>query len=346
MSEITSLADITRVHAESQPDKLAMIFEGREWTYGDLDRESNQVANALLAAGVGPQDRVAHLDKNGPEYFSYLFGAGKINAVGVSVNWRLAAPEMEYILNHSEAKVLLIGQEFLAHLDEMNLETVTKVVVVGEGGDRESYVAWIDSAASDDPQVEVGWTDTCYQLYTSGTTGLPKGVELTNRNFFSFLPEASREWSFNESSVNLVAMPLFHIAGSGWGVVGLFNGGTNVLLREADLVELLRLVETYSVTNALLVPAILQFLLITPEAQETDFSSLRTMVYGASPITEEVLISSIELMGCDFVGAYGLTETTGGGTILRAEDHDCFAPPVDLGQTLISALLILKRWKT
>ena len=186
MSEITSLADITRVHAESQPDKVAMIFEGREWTYGDLDRESNQVANALLAAGVGPQDRVAHLDKNGPEYFSYLFGAGKINAVGVSVNWRLAAPEMEYILNHSEAKVLLIGQEFLAHLDEMNLETVTKVVVVGEGGDRDSYVAWIDSAASDDPQVEVGWTDTCYQLYTSGTTGLPKGVELTNRNFSRF----------------------------------------------------------------------------------------------------------------------------------------------------------------
>jgi len=330
MSEITSLADITRVHAESQPDKLAMIFEGREWTYGDLDRESNQVANALLAAGVGPQDRVAHLDKNGPEYFSYLFGAGKINAVGVSVNWRLAAPEMEYILNHSEAKVLLIGQEFLAHLDEMNLETVTKVVVVGEGGDRDSYVAWIDSAASDDPQVEVGWTDTCYQLYTSGTTGLPKGVELTNRNFFSFLPEASREWSFNKSSVNLVAMPLFHIAGSGWGVVGLFNGGTNVLLREADLVELLRLVETYSVTNALLVPAILQFLLITPEAQETDFSSLRTMVYGASPITEEVLISSIELMGCDFVGAYGLTETTGGGTILRAEDHDPGGPKANL----------------
>ena len=330
MSEITSLADITRVHAESQPDKVAMIFEGREWTYGDLDRESNQVANALLAAGVGPQDRVAHLDKNGPEYFSYLFGAGKINAVGVSVNWRLAAPEMEYILNHSEAKVLLIGQEFLAHLDEMNLETVTKVVVVGEGGDRESYVAWIDSAASEDPQVEVGWTDTSYQLYTSGTTGLPKGVELTNRNFFEMLPAASHEWYFDEESVNLVAMPLFHIAGSGWGVVGLYNGGTNILLREADLVELLRLIETYEITNALLVPAILQFLLITPEAQETSFSSLRCMVYGASPITEEVLAGSMELMGCKFVQVYGLTETTGGVTILRADDHDPGGPRAHL----------------
>ena len=81
MSTIASLADITRVHAENQPDKVAMVFEGREWTYAELDRESNQVANALIAAGVGPQDRVAHLDKNGPEYFSYLFGASKINAV-------------------------------------------------------------------------------------------------------------------------------------------------------------------------------------------------------------------------------------------------------------------------
>ena len=95
MSTITSLADITRVHAASQPDKIAMIFEDRQWTYAELDQESNQVANALIAAGVGAQDRVAHLDKNGPEYFSFLFGASKINAVGVAVNWRLAAPEMD-----------------------------------------------------------------------------------------------------------------------------------------------------------------------------------------------------------------------------------------------------------
>ena len=330
MSTISSIADIARVHAEARPDKVAMIYQGAEWTYAQLDSESNRVANALLDAGVSPQDRVAHLDKNGPEYFTYLIGASKINAVSVSVNWRLAAPEMEYVLNHAEAKVLLIGEEFLGHLEQMSLETIKKVVVVGTGGEHQSYSDWLSGCVEEDPQIPVGWTDTCYQLYTSGTTGLPKGVELTNRNFFSFLPVASEEWSFDADSVNLVAMPLFHIAGSGWGVVGLFNGGTNVLLREADLVELLRLVETYSVTNALLVPAILQFLLITPEAQETDFSSLRTMIYGASPITEEVLVGSMELMGCDFVGAYGLTETTGGGTILRAEHHDPGGPNAHL----------------
>ena len=101
MSTISSIADIARVHAEARPDKVAMIYQGAEWTYAQLDSESNRVANALLDAGVSPQDRVAHLDKNGPEYFTYLIGASKINAVSVSVNWRLAAPEMEYVLNHA-----------------------------------------------------------------------------------------------------------------------------------------------------------------------------------------------------------------------------------------------------
>ena len=330
MSSISSIGDIARVHAANNADKVALIYQERQWTYGQLDKESNRVANALLAAGVNPQDRVVHLDKNGPEYFTYLIGASKVNAVSMSVNWRLAVPEMEYVLNHAEAKVLLIGEEFLGHFEQMNVESVTTVVVVGDGGQYVSYDSWIAGSEETDPEIDVGWTDTCYQLYTSGTTGLPKGVELTNRNFFSFLPVASEEWYFDSDSVNLVAMPLFHIAGSGWGVVGLFNGGTNVLLREADLVELLRLVETYQVTNALLVPAILQFLLITPEAQKTDFSSLRCMIYGASPITEEVLSASMELMGCDFVGAYGLTETTGGGTLLRAEHHDPGGPRAHL----------------
>ena len=330
MSSISSIGDIARVHAANNADKVALIYQERQWTYGQLDKESNRVANALLAAGVNPQDRVVHLDKNGPEYFTYLIGASKVNAVSMSVNWRLAVPEMEYVLNHAEAKVLLIGEEFLGHFEQMNVESVTTVVVVGDGGQYVSYDSWIAGSEETDPEIDVGWTDTCYQLYTSGTTGLPKGVELTNRNFFSFLPVASEEWYFDSDSVNLVAMPLFHIAGSGWGVVGLFNGGTNVLLREADLVELLRLVETYQVTNALLVPAILQFLLITPEAQKTDFSSLRCMIYGASPITEEVLSASMELMGRDLVGADGVTASSGGGILFRAAHHDPGGPRAHL----------------
>ena len=134
MSAITSIGDISRVHAAERPDKVALICDDRTWTYAELDRESNQVANALLAAGVGAHDRVAFLDKNAPEYFSFLIGAGKINAVTVAVNWRLAAPEMEYILNDAEAKVLLIGAEFLGHLAKINLTTVDDGG--GAGGER------------------------------------------------------------------------------------------------------------------------------------------------------------------------------------------------------------------
>ncbi len=330
MSAITSIGDISRVHAAERPDKVALICDDRAWSYAQLDRESNQVANALRAVGVGGQDRVAFLDKNAPEYFTFLLGAGKINAVTVAVNWRLAPPEMEYILDNAEAKVLLIGAEFLGHLAKMNLSTVDTVVVLGASDEYPEFDAWIAGQPVDDPGVSSAVDDTCYQLYTSGTTGLPKGVELTNANFFGMLPAASQEWFFDTDSVNLVAMPLFHVAGSGWGLVGLFNGGTNVLVRDIDPSLILTLIEQHGITNALLVPAVLQFLLMMPNIDDVDFSTMRCMVYGASPITEQVLVGSMTKMGCKFAQAYGLTETTGGITILRPHDHDPGGPKAHL----------------
>jgi long-chain acyl-CoA synthetase len=327
---IASIGDITRVHAAERGTKTALSYEDRSWTYSELDSEANRVAQALLAAGVESQDRVAFLDKNAPEYFPFLFGAGKVNAVTVAVNWRLAPPEMEYILGNAEAKVLLVGEEFLGHLEKMDLPTVSTTIVVGSGGGFTNYDDWLADKADEDPMVPTALGDTCYQLYTSGTTGLPKGVELTNENFFSMLPAASGEWYFDSDSVNLVAMPLFHIAGSGWGVVGLYNGGSNVLLRDIDPAAILDLIPKFGITNALLVPAVLQFLLMTPGIDSTDFSTMRAMVYGASPITEEILVGSMKAMGCKFVQAYGLTETTGGVTILRADDHDPGGPRADL----------------
>ena len=109
----------------------------------------------MAAAGVEAQDRVAFLDKNVPEYFTMLFGAAKLNAVTVAVNWRLAPPEMAYILNHSKVKVLLIGEEFLGHLKSMGLEGDVQIVVIGEnGGDYPTYDEWIASQDATDPMVD------------------------------------------------------------------------------------------------------------------------------------------------------------------------------------------------
>ena len=331
---IKTLADVTRIHAQHRGEKSALFCadDGREWTYSELDFQANIVANALLAAGVTAGDRVAYLDKNSPEYFTVLFGGAKINAVSVAVNWRLAPPEIEYILNHSQAEVLIIGEEFLPIAAEMDLPLIKTVAVIGDPGSsgHPSYEQWLVGHEATDPLVPIKQDDTCYQLYTSGTTGLPKGVELTHANFMHCLTDSLAAIKMTEESVNLVCMPLFHISGSGWGVLGLYNGAQSVLLRDVDLPAILGLIPRFGISHSLFVPAVLQFLLATEGCRTTDFSSLRCIVYGASPITESVLVDAMKTFGSDFVQAYGLTETTGAITVLEAQDHDPGGPRAHL----------------
>lgn len=328
---ISTLDQVLRLHAAERPDRVALRAGDRVWTYAEMHAESARVAHALLAAGVKPQERVAFLDRNVPEYFTLLFGAVMINAVTLAVNWRLAAPEMQYILNHAQARVLLIGEEFLDHLAQMDLETVEQIIVVsGDAREYTLYADWIADHSSEDPDLGCRPEDVCYQLYTSGTTGLPKGVELTHRNLMVAMDEGARSWSIDADSVALVAMPLFHIAGSGWAVGGFVQGAEQILVYEMDPVEILRLIETHRVTNTLFVPAVLQVLSTFPGVEETDFASLRAIVYGASPISEEVLVRSMKVFGCGFVQVYGLTETTGAITALPPEDHDPGGPRAHL----------------
>jgi len=327
---IDVLADILREHAAERGAKDALRYRDRRWTYDELQAESARVAQALLAEGVAPQQHVAVLDKNVPEYFTFLFGAAMIDAVTLAVNWRLAPPEMEYILNDAEVRVLLVGAEFLGHLAKLKLETVERVVVVGSVAGHVAYRDWIAAHQPVDPRVPSGPDHVCYQLYTSGTTGLPKGVQLSNRNVLSCMRVGAAEWSFDADSVNLVAMPLFHIAGSGWGLGAFHAGGTNILLHEVEPAEILRVIPEHRVTNALFVPAVLQVLIGMPDLGEVDFSSLRSIVYGASPISEAVLVGAMQTLGCGFVQVYGLTETTGAISALSSRDHDPGGPRAHL----------------
>ena len=322
--EITTLADISRCWATTAPDRLALTAGDRTWTYGEIDTEAQQVAQGLIDLGLGAGDRIAYLDRNTPEYFMHLFGGAKINAVSVAVNWRLAPPEMEYIIDNADARVLFVGEEFLGHLDRMSLPKVELVVVIGDPGasGHASYADWVARFDAIEPAVPITGGDTCYQLYTSGTTGLPKGVELTNDNFLATMETGREAWRFDSTAVNLVAMPLFHIAGSGWALAGMLNGAHTVMTKEVNPLEIIELIPRHRITHALLVPAVLQFVLAVPGASDADFSSMRSLVYGASPISEAVLVGSMSLFGCAFMQAYGLTETTGGVVQLDPEDHD------------------------
>jgi acyl-CoA synthetase (AMP-forming)/AMP-acid ligase II len=144
-----TLANIIRTHAATRGGKAMLTYAGHSTSYAEMDAASSRVAQGLLAQGIGPQDRVAFLDKDGPEYFEVLFGGAKINAVNVAVNWRLASGEMEHTINDAEAKVLFVGSAFQSQLEEMEerLKTVRKVIVIGEHPRHETYGAWIGRAS-------------------------------------------------------------------------------------------------------------------------------------------------------------------------------------------------------
>jgi long-chain acyl-CoA synthetase len=314
------MADIVRVHAAERGDKTALIDGERSFTWSDLAQRSARVAQALADSGVGSGDRVAFFDKNSAEHFDVFFGAAMLNAVCVDPNWRLAPPEVQFIVDDAEAKVLVVGEEFASMVESIadQLPTVQKIVVIGEHGSYESFEGWMNRFEPIDPAVPSAGDDIAFQLYSSGTTGRPKGVMLSNDNFFGLLPLARDIW---EDSVNLAAMPLFHIGGGGWATAGMYNGCTTVIMRDLDPMALAALIEKHEITHAFVVPAVLAFMLFTPDLDASQLSSMEIVVYGASPISEDVLKQSVALFGCKFWQAYGLTETTGAIFNLPPEDH-------------------------
>ena len=320
------MADPIRRHALERGDRPALVFEGQETTYRQLDARSNQVANGLIAAGVKPGQRIAILAKNIDLFFEIYYGATKAGAVLVPINFRLAPPEVAYVLNDAVAKMLFVTEEFHDLVAGIEAEVAGLEQVLTLQGGRDGwtgYAAWRDGQPTDDPRMEGAPSDTCLQAYSSGTTGHPKGVEITHDNFVQFLPNPLAEWgTWEADDVSLVAMPLFHVAGCVWAFVGLYIGANNILLPEVDPPAILKAIETYKVTQVIFVPAVILFLLQTPGAAETDVSSVKMVLYGASPIPLPVLQQAMEIFDCGFAQLYGLTETTGAVTYLPPEDHD------------------------
>ncbi len=292
--QMPTLGDIARYHARVRPEAVALRFEGRETRFSAFDRHASQVANALLAAGVRKGDRVAYVGKNSDHYFELLFGAAKMGAVVTPIGWRLAAPEIAYILRDSGAPMVFVGPEVAAAAQAAAAEAGTGATLVlmepVEGVAAPLFEAWRDAAADTDPQTAIApERDVAVQLYTSGTTGRPKGAMLSHANLLSgrrAAAEANMPWNeWGTEDVSLVAMPVAHIGGTGWGIVGLYNGALGVVAREVD------------------------------------YSRLKYILYGASPIPLDLLRECMEVFGCGFCQQYGMTETCGTIVYLPPEDH-------------------------
>ncbi len=326
LADIQSVADVTRIQARLRPDAEAIWFEGRVTTFGELDRAANQCAQALLARGLKPGDRVGVLAKNIDDFFVLWFGCIKARVTLAPVNWRLAPPEIAFILKDARAKLLVVGEDFGGVVDMIvsDLPDIMGLVQFEPGHPRwPAFRDWIGSHDASDPNLANHPDDDVIQLYTSGTTGLPKGVQLTQTNFLTLFALALEAgWAkYEAEKTNLVVMPLFHVAGTNCGLLALLQGVRNILTREVNPVEIIARLQDKQIAYAFLAPTIINMLLQTPGVETADFSKLERIFYGASPISESVLRQAQDRFGCDFTQLYGLTETIGGATFLPPEDH-------------------------
>ncbi|CAL2056627.1 Long-chain-fatty-acid--CoA ligase [Streptomyces murinus] len=317
--ELSTLVHTTRFHAARQPEAAAVLCEGRTLTYGELHRGSNRMAHALRAAGLREGDRVAYLGKESEHYYEALFACAKTGTVLVPVNWRLAAPEVSHILQDSGTRLLFLEGEFAPIVEAMPTRPPGTVVPV------DSITDWRAEHPDRETEFEATPDTPVAQLYTSGTTGLPKGVVLAHRSFFAIrdaLASEGLDWiDWREGDIALVGIPGFHVGGLWWATQNLNAGTTIVALRAFAARQAVDLIRGLGVTTACVVPAMLRMMLTEPGVRAEDFTTLRKTVYGGSPISEALLEESLAVLDCEFAQIYGLTETGNTAVCLPPAAH-------------------------
>ena len=305
-----------------RPDELALRYLDRSWTWGEWAARIRQAANALIGEGLRRDDRVAVLDKNNAACLEVALAGVLAGTATVPVNHRLAAAEVAWIVNDAKARVLFVGAELLPLLEPVrgDLETVEKVIVVGGAADE--YEPWL-AAASAAPVAARGDVGDCFlQMYTSGTTGFPKGAMLTQRSLMAHTRAGVPTFGFDVDSVAMVAMPLFHVSGFSWALQCIAVGGVTIVVRDVVPADILDALMRERVTHAFFVPAVYQSFLAAPGVAERDYASLRCLGYGGSPIERPLLERCLQVFeGVDFFQIYGMTELSGAFCVLGPAEH-------------------------
>jgi fatty-acyl-CoA synthase len=324
-----TLADVVRANARAYPDETAFICGDRRCTFAAFDRATNRVANGLVARGVTDGARFAYLCRNSERVFELFYGGLKAGAVPVGVNWRLAPPEAAYILQDCEARLLFTDAESAPlALAAAALSPGVEQIIVIEGASVEGaidYPGWRDSHSDLDPTRDGRVEDVACQLYTSGTTGHPKGVLLTHRSFLAQRRAGADTgpWmNAGPADVALVVMPVYHIGGLSMGTIAFHQGSATVVSAYTDPGRLIETIERHAVTYTFLVPAVLQTVVDHPDCTAERLRSLRIVRYGAAPITAALLRRVRAMLSCELAQMYGMTEACGTVACLPPADHN------------------------
>ncbi|GED98562.1 AMP-binding protein [Gordonia crocea] len=312
--ELPTLIDRLVHNASSRPDQVALIDARSSVTYRELWRRAQGAARVLSSAGVGAGDRVLHIGRDETTVYELLYGVALLGAVLVPVNWRLSEPEVDYIIDHSQAKLLVSAEARPGVSGAAITMTCDDFSARVAGAGSADWTAF--PATADTPVV---------QMYTSGTTGFPKGVVLAHRSFFAvrdLLDRSGLDWiDWRDGDRSLIALGSFHIGGMWWAAQGLNAGITNIILPAFTPDAALSAIRRQRVSTTCMAPAMILMLLAEPGVVPADFASLRKVVYGGAPIGAELLERALATMGCDFGQIYGLTETGNTAVCLPPAAH-------------------------
>jgi fatty-acyl-CoA synthase len=306
--------------AALSPGRTALVFREERWTYAELDRLTNRVAHGLHALGVNAGDRVGFLGLNHPRFFLTLFSAAKLGAIFVPLNFRLTGPELSFIARDAGIHTLVYEEIFGSTVEAIRDGAPVREYVCGtEREGSRSFDELIHDQRDATPDFPVSFDDVAWIMYTSGTTGRPKGAMLTHGNIIWNNFNASLAFDSSADDTTLVVAPLFHIGGLNVTPMGLFmKGGTVVIEQMFEPGTVLELLEKHHVTTMFGVPAMFLFMAQHPDFPNRDLSSLRLLVVGGAPVPE-ALIETYGARGIPFAEGYGLTETAPFACFLPAE---------------------------
>ncbi len=320
-----NIAEFITLSSAICPDRVAVVFEGKRSSFSELNERINRFANAMAGLGMGKGDKLAMLQVNCSQCVEAYFAAAKLGVIYVPLNFRAKADELTYMINSSEASILLVGRRYFELVNSIRKDTPQVKHHISVEGPEEGYIDYDELlASSSDEEVftDIDDQDTTILMFTAGTTGLPKGVMLSHENFSIYILNNVTPADPDIEEKNILTVPLYHIAGVQAVMAAIYGGRTLVIQRQFEVEDWMRLVQEEKVNRAMMVPTMLKQLMDHPNFDRYDLSSLKVITYGAAPMPLEVIKRAIEVFpNTKFINAFGQTESASTITMLGPEDH-------------------------